>query len=254
MALAPSEDEVFLLELILIPAIFAIVSVLVCEYGLFGKERWSRMSDAAKSLSMFLPISMFLYLYFWAYLLQYPLHGFMLISVPINLVGFFCSVLLLRDFLLGKRTFISFPLMFAVFLSSLVSSEWISTLVQAFKGVDMYTFYVTFNHLKTGWTFIFGFGLLTPIIYVIGIVFKDPSFLFPQNFDLDYGDKNNLRTLLSIGISVYSLLPLIGNLAFAPLGLGMSILNLYRVRNTQNFFSFAIGLSGTILFAFWLML
>ena len=213
------------------------------------------MSDTEKGLSMFLPISMFLYLYFWAYLLRYPLHGMQLISVPMNLAGFVCSTLLLRNFLHEKRSaVINLPLIFVSFLTFVISSLWISTIIQALKGYELYTSYLSGTHLlETGWTFIFWFGLLTPTLYIIGIVFKDPLFFFPEDIGIIGSNSNDIRTLLSVGTSLYSLMPIIGNLAFAPLGLLLSMFNLFHVRNLRNLVSFGIGLLGSTLLIRWLL-
>jgi hypothetical protein len=145
--------------------------------------------------------------------------------------------------------------MFVVFASFITSSLWISTMLQALKGYELYTFYLSGTHLlETGWTFIFGFGLLTPTLYTIGIIFKDPSLLFSEFLDTEGLSRNNVRTLLSLGISTYSIVPIFGNPAFGPLGLLLSMLNLIHVRNLQNTISTAVGLLGTILLALWLLL
>jgi hypothetical protein len=223
---------------------------------LFGKKNWSRMSDTAKSLSLLIPISMFFFLYFWGFLLQYPLHGAKLISVPFELIGFFCSVVLLREFLSGKRmsTRIESLLTLFAFFSVVFSSLWISTLFEASKGVDIYRLYLASTHLlETEWTYVFMFGLLTPTIYLIWIFFGDPSFFPFIGSDLSEKDRRSIRTIMATVISIYSITPLLGNLTFAPFGLSSSLFNLTQDKSLRNCLSTMIGVVAIILFSWWLL-
>ena len=131
MSISLTADEIFLLELALIPTAIAILSVFICEYLLFGKNRWKKLSDTAKSLSLFIPISFFLYIYFWIYLFQNPILGMQMTSTMLSLAGFLSSALLLRQFFSGKR-FKALPnsLLFVIgFLSVGWSSQWIATII-----------------------------------------------------------------------------------------------------------------------------
>jgi hypothetical protein len=257
MSISLSADEIFLLELILIPTVVSILSVLICEHFLFGKNRWKNLSDTAKSLSLFIPISFFLYLYFWIYLFQNPILGMQMTSTMVSLVGLLSSALLLRQFFSGKRfKFLpNFFLFFIGFGSVAWSSQYIATIIFAIKGVDVYEFMLSNTHLlDTGWTFLIWFGLLTPAFYIISIAFKDPSLLLGNlKGELSNSDRKSVRTIMSLAISIYSIIPILGNLAFAPIGLVLSVLNTVQAKNAKNLVSTVIGLIGTILLLWWLV-
>lgn len=175
----------------------------------------------------------------------------------INIIGFVCSVFVLRNFLRGKRMDImsNVPLIMGTSLAFISSSLWMSTILMAIKGYELYLSYLSRTHiLETGWTFVFWFGLLTPILYVVAVVMKDPSFLFPEYSRIE-NRLNDIRSYLSLGFSIYSLLPLFGNVAFAPLGLGLSMINLFlfKVKNKKNYLASALGLAGTVYFIWWFL-
>jgi hypothetical protein len=252
-----SEDEIFLLEIVLVPTTISILSVLLCERVLFGRKRWSTLSDTSKSLALFLPISMLIYMFFWAYLIQNSWTFVQRMTVAINIVGFVCSVSVLRSFLRGKRMDImsNMSLIMGISLGFISSSLWMSTILMAIRGYESYLSYLSRTHiLETGWTFVFWFGLLTPTLYVVAVIMKDPSFLFAEYSGIE-NRLNDIRSYLPLGFSMYSLLPLFGNVAFAPLGLGLSTINLFlfRVKNKKNYLASVLSVAGTAFFIWWFL-
>jgi len=250
----PSEDEIFILQLLLIPALFLIISMVICEHVLFGREKWPTFSDTKKSLALLIPISMLLYSIFWVYLLINSYTFVQAMFVAMNFFGFACSFFLMRNYFHGKQSSLQDNLMFNVFLyglfSSLMSSSvWLSNILYASLGAPTYISYVSRTHiLETGWTFIFWFGLLTPTLYIVGIVLRDPSFLFPKSSKSKI-ELDEIRSYVSLGLSVWALVPFIGFSAYAFLGLITSAFNLFwfKIKNMKIYIALVISLIVMVL-------